>query len=418
MTSKTKKVVVIGRGTVGATAVGVLLNKFKYDEVVWAYNPDIPTTSVGEGSNLVLPNALGVDGCKLSWNDMIKTQTVTKVGIYKRNWPGTDEFIHDFPANNTGLHFNALELQDYLYKKFTTEYSDRVKILEGNFVPEEFDCDRIVACTGNPTDYSNYVERTGIPVNACYVQQFPWKGAKFDYTLTIAMKHGWVFGIPLRNRVALGYLYNSSISTLEEIKEDVQSLVDEFADGPASQERVLNFRNYTRNVTFDGRTVYTGNAGFFLEPLEATSTGTAIIAVRKAAMYWDEENSFFKQQRKAMVENYIQNELTATEGMIALHYLGKSKFDTPFWKFANERAYTALKNIISTTPHFKKRIEDSLMNINKGNFNMPYSSPDDDAQTDSINRDVGTWPLRSYVFNIHQLEIKDILENILDEIGE
>ena len=123
-----KKVVVIGRGTVGAICVGVLLNKYNYDEVIWAYNPDIPTTSVGEGSNLILPKALG-ESCRLNWDDLIKVHTVPKTGIYKRNWPGSYEFLHDFPAHNIGLHFNALELQDYLYNKFKNEYSDRVTFL-------------------------------------------------------------------------------------------------------------------------------------------------------------------------------------------------------------------------------------------------------------------------------------------------
>lgn len=398
-----KKVVVIGRGTVGAICVGVLLNKYNYDEVIWAYNPDIPTTSVGEGSNLILPKALG-ESCRLNWDDLIKVHTVPKTGIYKRNWPGSYEFLHDFPAHNIGLHFNALELQDYLYNKFKNEYSDRVTFLEGDYTPASFDSEKIVACTGNPNDYSNYVERTGIPVNACYVQQFPWKFAKFDYSLTIAMKHGWCFGIPLRNRLAIGYLYNSSITTIDEIKEDVKSLVDEFAEEPASQERVLNFKNYSRNIIFDKNTLYTGNAGFFLEPLEATSTGAAINNLYHAAKFWDTPKDFFTEKRKERIEENIQRDITAVEAVICLHYLGEPKFDTPFWKYAQDKAKNSIKNAIDTCPQFKKRIEKAI----NAPANVYWNTGNEEDVTD-----VGSWGLRNYALNIYHLGIREQLKELL-----
>jgi hypothetical protein len=86
------------------------------------------------------------------------------------------------------------------------------------------------------------------------------------------MKHGWVFGIPLQKRISIGYLYNDKISSLEEVKEDVKNTFKEYNLNPSKITNHIKFQSFYRKENFKNRIIYNGNASFFIEPLEATST--------------------------------------------------------------------------------------------------------------------------------------------------
>jgi hypothetical protein len=86
------------------------------------------------------------------------------------------------------------------------------------------------------------------------------------------MKHGWIFGIPLQKRVSIGYLYNDELSSLEEVKKDVQNVFKEYQLKPSEITNHIKFESFYRKQNFNSKVIYNGNSSFFLEPLEATST--------------------------------------------------------------------------------------------------------------------------------------------------
>jgi hypothetical protein len=96
------------------------------------------------------------------------------------------------------------------------------------------------------------------------------------------MKYGWVFGIPLQNRISIGYLYNSDINSIEDIKKDIQNVFDEYHLTPSEKTQNFSFNSFYRKNNFSSKVIYNGNASFFLEPLEATSTGLSTYIYRMA----------------------------------------------------------------------------------------------------------------------------------------
>jgi hypothetical protein len=179
-----------------------------------------------------------------------------------------------------------------------------------------------------------------ISVNAVHVTQCYWDYPTFNNTLALARPYGWIFGIPLKNRCSIGYMYNHNINTLEEVKEDVKNVFSELHLIPSDVTNTFNFKNYFRKENFTERVVYNGNSSFFLEPMEATSIMVMDFINRGAHDIWAGENS---------IENYNATYLELleeVEAMIMLHYYSGSKFDTPFWDFAKLRGENSCKRMM------------------------------------------------------------------------
>ena len=100
---------------------------------------------------------------------------------------------------------------------------------------------------------------TKIPVNNAYVTQCNWGNIRLDHSLTIARPYGWVFGIPLQNRVSIGYLFNDKFNTVEDIKEDVKYIFERFNLTPTDKTNHIKFSNYYRKENFTNKMAYAGN---------------------------------------------------------------------------------------------------------------------------------------------------------------
>ena len=332
-------------------------------EVDWHFDPNIMPQAVGEGSTLTLPFRLQ-QSLNFSPRDFPKVDGTIKTGIYKKGW-GTagDPFVHDFPSPHTAMHFNANKLQDYVHEKL----KPFVNIKEGNISVDEVDADFIMDCSGRPSDYSDFEMSKYIPVNSVYVNQCYWDAPKFTETLAIARPYGWVFGIPLKNRCSIGYLYNKDFNTLEEVQDDVKNVFAEFGLTPSSDTNSFSFHNYRRLRNFEGRVARNGNASFFLEPLEATSFTTADVVNCNAELIW------LHGQPESSAESAYRSAIDAAERIIMMHYFSGSIYSTPFWDFAQARGELCMAECASV-PSFKHMVSTSKEPTGMGSY-ATYRGP-------------------------------------------
>jgi hypothetical protein len=326
-----KKIAIIGRGTAGAQSA-LHFNAWAKDqfEVEWYFDNSIPPASVGEGATLPLPrNLMHTQGW--TYRELDRLGGTLKTGIFKKNWgKNGEEFYHDFFPPETSIHFQA-----HMLHKYALDELEGKMPMHDTFVgsSSDIDADFVLDCSGTPKELGiPYMESDHIPVNTARVWQCPWDGPTFNYTLAIAGKFGWIFGIPLTNRCSIGYIYNKDFATPEQIEEDVQQVFDEYNLTPGPDGNYIEFKSYWRRKNFKGRTGYNGNASFFLEPLEATSTATMDLCQRK----------MFDWVTGALDEDTVNRDyltfMQQTETMIMMHYLAEPKFKTDFWMYANDRA--------------------------------------------------------------------------------
>ena len=394
---KYRKLAVIGRGTAGAQAISHFYKNMPNCELEWHFDPNVPTQAVGEGSVLSLLPSM-YHNIDFSYLDLKKVNGTVKTGIWKKGWGETGDFyFHDFPPPSVAMHFNAVDLQNFILDKL----KDKIKIVEHNTKSEDIDADYIMDCSGRPSNFDNFNMSKYISVNSVHVTQCWWDYPRFDYTLTIARPYGWVFGIPLQNRCSIGYLYNNNINTLEEVKEDVKNIFEEFNLTPSDTTNSFSFNSYHREENFEHRVFYNGNASFFLEPLEATSVGVMDYINRLAFDVWN------KRLYPSAANKMYTTSIEEIELMIMMHYFAGSPFKTDFWEYANERGIKCMEEVGKNNERFKLRCSILQKNKNMDTQKLYYYS-----EVQKIN-EFGTWWIGSFQKNLQNLGIIDKLNNLL-----
>lgn len=380
----TKKVAIIGQGTAGAFSITHYIRWTDWN-IDWYFDSNKPTQAVGEGSNLVFPQSL-YENVGFTYIDLDKLDGSFKLGIDKQNW-GTSDYTHTFAPPHIACHFNAKKFQKYVYDN--VQNVDRIRIIDKNIInPHDVDADYVLDCSGKPDDLSLFETNLAIPVNSVHVTQCYWDRIEFQKTLTIARPYGWVFGIPLKNRCSIGYLYNNKINSLEEVKEDVKEIFSAYNLNPSTDTNTFEFGNYYRKKNFDNRVVYNGNASFFLEPLEATSIHFMQTVQQLSLNHWWGDTSID-------CEAEYKKQLSQVETMIMLHYYAGSKFDTKFWNYAQEKATAHIENALINDHDFKLILKCALNN--------------------QPTREYGTWGIHSFKENLKGLGLTDHIQDLLNK---
>lgn len=341
-----KKVAIIGRGTAGSIVANKLSNQDC--EVVWYYNPDKKPQPVGEGTTGTFPQHLS-QSYGMLFSDMEEAFDATvKLGIHYERWNNVDRFVHGFGSFVHGMHFNAGKFQDYAFEHASK--LPHIKVIDKAVTEDEIDCDYIFNCSGRPTSYEGYRKPKYIPVNTAYVTQCFWDKPEFFYTKTIAMKWGWVFMVPLKNRCSVGYLFNRNICSLDTVKEDVQRVFDWYNLTPSDVTNHIEFDNYVKEQIITERTAYLGNAGFFLEPMEATTIDSILHAANRGL------HTMYVPSEAHTVNSEMQKFFIDVEQFIMLHYAAGGSEESPFWEYAKERGIACLKDTKGKqplVPHFE-----------------------------------------------------------------
>ena len=397
ITENKKRIAIIGNGTAGCIAATQLIlhqSPLEY-ELVWYHSPNVQAQSVGEGSILGFPQILR-NGLDWGYKELQEIDGTSKHGIRKINWGGSGDFIHPFPLDACGLHFNATKFQKYAQQNLSSKATIIEKHIEDH---SQIDCDHIIDCSGTPKQTSEYNISPYIPVNSAYVTQCYWDYPKFDYTLTIARPYGWVFGIPLQNRCSVGYLYDQNINSLEEVKEDVKSIFSDYNLTPSQDVRSLSFKNYYRKQNFSERVTYNGNASFFLEPIEASSVGMMMdINLKSLGIVF---KGFDLEEQNSLYNEYTRE----VQFMIMLHYLAGSKFNTKFWEVAKQKALKVFEKDVPM--NFKPIWERCKHYKDIGRTNIMLNDTDPYMH-------LGQWSIESFNVNLKELGLYDKIDKLLN----
>jgi hypothetical protein len=135
----------------------------------------------------------------------------------------------------------------------------------------------------------------------------------------------------------VGYLYNHEITTLDQVKADVENVFDELCVTPTETTNSFHFNNYVRKKLVDGRAVYAGNSGFFLEPMEATTLDCVDRVLN--CVNGNPLQEFYNPVLKLLFQE--------VEYFIMMHYAAGSRWNNEFWDFATERGRLAMEEAMS-----------------------------------------------------------------------
>jgi len=267
------------------------------------------------------------------------------------------------PTNQ--YHFNTFKLNEFLHKK---SIEKKINIIEDeissvlldekgfikNIIGEkkEYNSDLYIDCTGLKRllisklgakwqSYSKYLK-----MNEAIA--FPTKDTEEYnmFTISKAMKCGWLWRIPTFGRWGNGYVFNSDYINADQAKKEAE----EYIGYEVEIFKNIKFDAGALDKVWIKNCVAIGLSANFVEPLEATSIGTSIqqafLLMHNLPNYNESVSDSYNKQ-----VNFIMNNI---RDFIVWHYITKRQ-DSNFWKDIN-----------------KNEIPDSLKeNLNKWQCRLP-----------------------------------------------
>lgn len=193
----------------------------------------------------------------------------------------------------------------------------------------------------------------------------PWPAGGIQAcTRSIAKSAGWIWNIPLTNRIGNGYVYSSryigpddAATELREhlgLKEDAEVRHLEMRCGRVE-------RSWVRNC------LAVGLSQGFLEPLEATALHIVINTVESFLGAWNDDN---RDEYNAAIAGRYEG----IRDYLVCHYRTAQRSDTEYWRAlaANNALSDSLKGVI-TAWFTGGDLEQEVMRQDIGKFYLPMS---------------------------------------------
>jgi tryptophan halogenase len=359
----TDRITVIGAGTSGYLTVLYLCTKFPNKHITWIYPEINQPIGVGEASVPEVQEFLNTLGICL--DDVIRNCNGNfKIGVkFVDWWKKGHTFYHPFGLTDTesleleymmqnnripdnlltdyhdlASHFDVKLLTAYLDQHFTKFNNLTIERKFVNSLEEVVDT-VVVDCTGfnksfiNQIDPNNFVSITDIiPNNQVFVYRADYLDKSVQqvpYTTMIAQDYGWIWNIPLADKITYGYVHNSKYDVRQSFIDYVETQVGPIDASKVNTVAMTTGRNKNHILHTDNKTVCSvGLSSCFIEPLEATGLYLTIFGIRLLGQYIEHELT-----DNVYNETY-NNEFDAVLDFVVAHYK-YSERDNEYWRHYN-----------------------------------------------------------------------------------
>lgn len=272
---------------------------------------------------------------------------------------------------NTGLsfHFDSVLLAKYLKKKclelgvthiqetvFDVIKNDEQLIEKVQTKDNEYECDIVFDCTGQSRaiistfDDFDMWPFTFLTQNSAISFNLPVDDNISCWTESIGMESGWMWKIPLQNRIGCGYVFDDRYLDFDTAQKEIEG----YLGHPIDVQRKINFDPGYIDKPWNRNCVAIGMSQSFVEPLEATSLGSCVVQLFKFTSIIQEISDMNEDERqdvsvaddvfldeeffnlKQLEYNDEINNLTREiADFILLHYY-TDRNDTDYWQIRKE----------------------------------------------------------------------------------
>jgi len=282
----------------------------------------------------------------------------------------------DLENTNWALHFDATLFSQYLQKigiqRGINIINDKVDdvILENGKVKKLtlqntqttevdflFDCSgfarKIIGNVYNQKwiSYSEYLPmKKGIPF---WVERTKHLN---PYTSAIAMKYGWMWQIPLQNRIGSGYIFDSDYIDEHQALQEAEIYYGQKLE----IRKIIPFEAGRYENFWVENCMAVGLSSSFIEPLESTSLWLSVMQLELFRHYLDEIDNQFEESLNKFNEIVTAN-MDEVLNFVYLHYITK-RSDSEFWKNFNSNYKTPpkIERLMNKIKNNKLRIHDII----------------------------------------------------------
>lgn len=155
------------------------------------------------------------------------------------------------------------------------------------------------------------------------------------YTDCVAMDAGWVWNIPLWNRVGTGYVYSSDYINECEAEVEFRKYLSERYTPEIAQEcqlRKIDIRHGKREKAWVKNVIGIGLSFGFLEPLESTGLMTTHECILLLCDFLQRRQGFYSGFEIDSYNYQCDNMIESMKNFIAIHYALSQRDDNQYWR--------------------------------------------------------------------------------------
>lgn len=268
--------------------------------------------------------------------------------------------------NDVAYHMDATLFGQYLKEKYCiprgvvyiNEHIDKINTNDSGEISsltlrngDELEADLYLDCTGFKsllleetlkTPFTSFSDV--LPNNKAWTTHVPYTDKEKEMeTVTDckAIENGWVWNIPLYNRIGTGYVYcDKFVSDEEALEEFKRHLDSEDMTLPKAdrskdlQFKLISIKNGVHEKCWNKNVVAVGLSYGFIEPLESTG----LLSVQEILLRLCETLSY-RTVNKIHVDNFnyiVEGIMQGFKFFVSYHYTLSSRRDTPYWKYVTE----------------------------------------------------------------------------------
>lgn len=394
------RICIVGGGSSGWMTATTFIKLLNYEEVSLVESPNIPISGVGESTIQQIRgwiNLIGIDEEEMiretngSLKHSIKFTNFLKKdsgsfhypfgqAIYNPNqwWENINNTSPNKYAENINpvalvaergkfdkstsyaFHFDAVKFGHYLKKT----YCSNVKHITAEVVGCEkgengIEClkldngdvvkaDLYIDCSGfKSLLLGEYMEEPFIPYDHLIPNDTAWatqvsytdkENQLVAYTECTAIDNGWVWNIPLWERIGTGYVYSSKHVSDEDAKQEfISHLQSKGFDTSECIFKRIPMRIGRHERTFVKNVVAIGLSAGFIEPLE--SNGLFTVHQNLIDLYKTLRRGKPSQFMKDLYNSATSLSFDEFADFVAVHYTFTQREDTPYWRDNFNRSY-------------------------------------------------------------------------------
>lgn len=177
-----------------------------------------------------------------------------------------------------------------------------------------------------------------------------------------ALDNGWVWNIPLWNRIGTGYVFSTRFITPADAQKEFRAhLAVKHSPEIAEQAEMfsVNIKHGKRRRAWVENVIGVGLSYGFVEPLESTGLLTTHENILKLVEILNRRNGFVSRIEKDGFNLAVDREVTGFKDFVAMHYAFSMRTDTPYWRWCtqiNEYAPDMMNDFLSTNGGFANLI--------------------------------------------------------------
>lgn len=289
----------------------------------------------------------------------------TLLAKYNRETNNKDKKLRNYNfATDTAYHMDAALFGEWL--KNNVAIPNGVKVLEGTLHSHMKDYDgnisQVLTIDGQTIKGDLWIDCTGfksllleewmgqqfMPFSshlandsawACRLPYIDREREMHNVTDCHALGNGWVWNIPLWNRIGTGYVYSSRFITKEDAQQEFRAhLAKKHSPEIAAAAEMfhINIKHGMRRRAWTKNVVGVGLSYGFVEPLESTGLLTTHENILKLVDVLNRRGGFVTRTEVDGFNLAVQNELISFRDFVAMHYALSGRTDTLYWKWCTQ----------------------------------------------------------------------------------